>query len=82
MIEYWTPDVLAYQDQSTSQVEIEDDDEIERASAKPAAQDKGYTNPSSKHVAWKFKSDTDLYEFRKAKTIPTSISFSPDFSKI
>jgi len=26
---------------------------------------------------WKFKSDTDLYEFRKTKSLPDSITFSP-----
>ncbi|TDL23225.1 hypothetical protein BD410DRAFT_787555 [Rickenella mellea] len=27
---------------------------------------------------WSFKSETDLYEFKKSKSIPTSISLSPD----
>ncbi|XP_033120837.1 peptidylprolyl isomerase domain and WD repeat-containing protein 1-like [Anneissia japonica] len=31
-----------------------------------------------KNVAFEFKTDTDLYEFLKSKTIPLSLSFSPD----
>ncbi|KDQ09914.1 hypothetical protein BOTBODRAFT_36728 [Botryobasidium botryosum FD-172 SS1] len=29
---------------------------------------------------WTYKSSTDLYEFKKTKTIPTSLTFSPDSS--
>ncbi|TPX66944.1 hypothetical protein SpCBS45565_g04120 [Spizellomyces sp. 'palustris'] len=43
--------------------------------------DSGYTLPSSPVVDWEFKSDTDLYEFKKAKKAPSSLTFSPDFSK-
>ncbi|KAF6720042.1 Peptidylprolyl isomerase domain and WD repeat-containing protein 1 [Oryzias melastigma] len=31
-----------------------------------------------KHVQWEYKTDTDLYEFAKNKTYPTSLAFSPD----
>ncbi|KAI9182951.1 Peptidyl-prolyl cis-trans isomerase cyp15 [Blastocladiella emersonii ATCC 22665] len=30
------------------------------------------------HVEWEFKSDTDLYEFRKARAVPSSLEFSPN----
>ncbi|CAH1760740.1 5030_t:CDS:10 [Entrophospora sp. SA101] len=31
-----------------------------------------------KSISFEYKSDTDLYEFKKAKTMPTSLSFSQD----
>ncbi|XP_077981047.1 peptidylprolyl isomerase domain and WD repeat-containing protein 1-like [Glandiceps talaboti] len=31
-----------------------------------------------KNVHFKYKTDTDLYEFVKCKTVPTALSFSPD----
>ncbi|CAG8444879.1 5545_t:CDS:10 [Acaulospora morrowiae] len=34
-----------------------------------------------KTVSFEYKSDTDLYEFKKAKTIPTSLTFSPDYKQ-
>ncbi|CAG8529799.1 4493_t:CDS:10 [Funneliformis mosseae] len=34
-----------------------------------------------KTVSFEFKSDTDLYEFKKAKTHPTSIKFSYDYNQ-
>nr|KAJ3417924.1 Peptidyl-prolyl cis-trans isomerase cyp15 [Polyrhizophydium stewartii] len=41
----------------------------------------GFTHPSPPAVAWELKSQTDLYEFKKAKTTPTCLEFSPDYSK-
>ena len=35
-----------------------------------------------KHVDWEFKTDTDLYEFAKHKTYPTSLAFSFDGRKM
>ncbi|XP_071322219.1 peptidylprolyl isomerase domain and WD repeat-containing protein 1 [Trachinotus anak] len=35
-----------------------------------------------KHVDWEYKTDTDLYEFAKHKTYPTSLAFSPDGKKM
>uniref|UniRef100_A0A3B3QYV8 peptidylprolyl isomerase n=2 Tax=Paramormyrops kingsleyae TaxID=1676925 RepID=A0A3B3QYV8_9TELE len=35
-----------------------------------------------KHVQWEYKTDTDLYEFAKCKTYPTSLAFSPDGKKM
>ncbi|KAJ3122259.1 hypothetical protein HK100_012066, partial [Physocladia obscura] len=32
-------------------------------------------------VDWEFKSDTDLYEFKKSKSSPSTLTFSPDYSK-
>eukprot|EP00741_Cyanophora_paradoxa_P023988 tig00021719_g23164.t1 len=40
-----------------------------------------YAAPAPPAVAFKFKSDTDLYEFAKARTRPTSLAFSPDGEK-
>lgn len=37
-----------------------------------------YETPKDVPGLWEFKSSTDLYEFRKAKAPPTSISLSPD----
>ena len=34
-----------------------------------------------KTVSFKFKADTDLYEFKKFKTLPMSITFSPDYKQ-
>ncbi|CAI2163147.1 3521_t:CDS:10 [Funneliformis geosporum] len=34
-----------------------------------------------KTVSFEFKADTDLYEFKKAKTHPTSIKFSSDYNQ-
>ncbi|PKC13234.1 peptidyl-prolyl cis-trans isomerase cyp15, partial [Rhizophagus irregularis] len=34
-----------------------------------------------KTVSFEFKSDTDLYEFKKMKTSPTSMTFSPDYKQ-
>ncbi|KAL7748741.1 Peptidyl-prolyl cis-trans isomerase cyp15 [Sorochytrium milnesiophthora] len=31
------------------------------------------------NLKWRFKADTDLYEFRKSKSLPSSLEFSPDF---
>ncbi|KIP06199.1 hypothetical protein PHLGIDRAFT_73064 [Phlebiopsis gigantea 11061_1 CR5-6] len=36
--------------------------------------------PRNVHGLWSFKSTTDLYEFKKAKSIPTCITLSPDSS--
>ena len=33
-----------------------------------------------KTISFEFKADTDLYEFKKAKTHPTSIKFSSDYN--
>ncbi|KAJ3022231.1 UNVERIFIED_CONTAM: hypothetical protein HDU68_009241 [Siphonaria sp. JEL0065] len=41
-------------------------------SAKPA---------KGKFVDWEFKGETDLYEFKKAKTYPATLTFSPDYTK-
>eukprot|EP00066_Takifugu_rubripes_P003104 XP_003965443.1 PREDICTED: peptidylprolyl isomerase domain and WD repeat-containing protein 1 [Takifugu rubripes] len=35
-----------------------------------------------KNVHWEYKTDTDLYEFAKHKTYPTSLAFSPDGKKM
>ncbi|KAG7274055.1 hypothetical protein CRUP_030777 [Coryphaenoides rupestris] len=35
-----------------------------------------------KYVDWEYKTDTDLYEFAKNKTYPTSLNFSPDGKKM
>ncbi|KAF3849261.1 hypothetical protein F7725_015758 [Dissostichus mawsoni] len=35
-----------------------------------------------KYVHWEYKTDTDLYEFAKHKTYPTSLTFSPDGKKM
>lgn len=35
-----------------------------------------------KNVHWEYKTDTDLYEFAKNKTYPTSLAFSPDGKKM
>ncbi|KAJ3605830.1 hypothetical protein NHX12_027874 [Muraenolepis orangiensis] len=35
-----------------------------------------------KYVEWQYKTDTDLYEFAKNKTYPTSLTFSPDGKKM
>ncbi|KAI9316944.1 hypothetical protein DFJ73DRAFT_929205, partial [Zopfochytrium polystomum] len=43
--------------------------------------DAGFPTPKPPHVAWEFKADTDLYEFKKCKTVPTTLTFSPDFTK-
>ncbi|RIA92413.1 peptidyl-prolyl cis-trans isomerase cyp15 [Glomus cerebriforme] len=34
-----------------------------------------------KTVSFEFKADTDLYEFKKMKTSPTSMTFSPDYNQ-
>ncbi|KAI0769008.1 peptidyl-prolyl cis-trans isomerase [Trametes elegans] len=34
--------------------------------------------PKNVHGLWSYKSETDLYEFKKAKSTPTCISLSPD----
>lgn len=36
-----------------------------------------YEFPAST-VKYAYKTDTDLYEFAKSKTLPTSLEFSPD----
>ncbi|KAJ3279033.1 Peptidyl-prolyl cis-trans isomerase cyp15 [Borealophlyctis nickersoniae] len=43
--------------------------------------EEGFVLPNPPAVDWEFKSDTDLYEFKKAKTVPTCLTFSPDFTK-
>ncbi|KAF0038872.1 hypothetical protein F2P81_009356 [Scophthalmus maximus] len=35
-----------------------------------------------RHVHWEYKTDTDLYEFAKHKTYPTSLAFSSDGKKM
>ncbi|KAJ3210399.1 Peptidyl-prolyl cis-trans isomerase cyp15 [Dinochytrium kinnereticum] len=37
--------------------------------------------PKIPKIDWTYKSETDLYEFKKAKTVPTSLTLSPDLSK-
>ncbi|CAG8473353.1 10592_t:CDS:10, partial [Cetraspora pellucida] len=34
-----------------------------------------------KTVSFEYKSDTDLYEFKKSKSVPTSLTFSPDYKQ-
>ncbi|RHZ65105.1 hypothetical protein Glove_319g14 [Diversispora epigaea] len=34
-----------------------------------------------KTISFEYKSETDLYEFKKAKIIPTSLTFSPDYTQ-
>ena len=34
-----------------------------------------------KTVSFEYKADTDLYEFKKVKTSPTSVTFSPDYKQ-
>ncbi|KAL4236415.1 Peptidylprolyl isomerase domain and WD repeat containing protein 1 [Mactra antiquata] len=34
-----------------------------------------------KHLQWQYKTDTDLYEFMKCKSVPVDITFSPDGKK-
>lgn len=42
----------------------------------------GYCTPAFGHgVSFNFKGETDLYEFKKSKTLPTSLTFSPQFDK-
>jgi peptidylprolyl isomerase domain and WD repeat-containing protein 1 len=43
--------------------------------------DKGYGEPNPEFVSWKYKSDTDLYEFKKNRIRPSCFQFSPDFQK-
>ncbi|KAI8929142.1 hypothetical protein BC831DRAFT_444863 [Entophlyctis helioformis] len=43
--------------------------------------DRGFVAPAPPAVSWTLKSQTDLYEFKKTKTSPTCLEFSPDFSK-
>ncbi|KAJ1554925.1 hypothetical protein HK405_003717, partial [Cladochytrium tenue] len=43
--------------------------------------DLGFPAPKQPSVSWEFKSETDLYEFKKCKTVPTTLTFSPDYSK-
>lgn len=35
-----------------------------------------------RQVEWEYKTDTDLYEFAKCKTFPTSLAFTPDGKKM
>ncbi|KAF8606860.1 hypothetical protein BDV93DRAFT_328735 [Ceratobasidium sp. AG-I] len=39
-----------------------------------------YEPPKDVPGMWEFKSNTDLYEFKKTKSIPTSLTFSPNSS--
>ncbi|KAJ3158430.1 Peptidyl-prolyl cis-trans isomerase cyp15 [Geranomyces michiganensis] len=41
----------------------------------------GFNVPAPPAVGWQYKSDTDLYEFKKAKSAPTSLTFSPTYEK-
>ncbi|KAJ3328777.1 hypothetical protein HDU76_009310 [Blyttiomyces sp. JEL0837] len=43
--------------------------------------DGGFQQPEPPKIDWVYKSDTDLYEFKKARTYPTAISLSQDFTK-
>lgn len=43
--------------------------------------DQGFQFPTTKDVSFKYKSETDLLEFKKSKTTPTSLEFSPTFDK-
>ncbi|TPX34041.1 hypothetical protein SmJEL517_g03184 [Synchytrium microbalum] len=40
-----------------------------------------FPQPLPPKVTWEFKSDTDLYEFKKLQTVPSSLNFSKDYSK-
>ncbi|CAE6454009.1 unnamed protein product [Rhizoctonia solani] len=39
-----------------------------------------YEPPKDVPGMWEFKSNTDLYEFKKTKSVPTSLTFSPNSS--
>jgi peptidylprolyl isomerase domain and WD repeat-containing protein 1 len=41
----------------------------------------GWQFPDAPDVSFTYKSDTDLYEFKKAKAVPTCLEFSPTFDK-
>jgi peptidylprolyl isomerase domain and WD repeat-containing protein 1 len=43
--------------------------------------DSGFPQPAPPRISWEYKSDTDLYEFKKCKTVPTSLNLSADGSK-
>jgi peptidylprolyl isomerase domain and WD repeat-containing protein 1 len=43
------------------------------------SEESGFGAPTVPTVSFQFKSDTDLYEFKKLKTTPTSLTFSPNF---
>ncbi|KAI8893836.1 hypothetical protein BC833DRAFT_607054 [Globomyces pollinis-pini] len=43
--------------------------------------EEGFTLPNTPLVNWKYKSETDLYEFKKNRVHPTSLVFSPDYTK-
>lgn len=42
-----------------------------------------YEKPSSSSHAglWEFKASTDLFDFKKKKSVPTSLNFSPDYKR-
>ncbi|KXS15935.1 hypothetical protein M427DRAFT_305753 [Gonapodya prolifera JEL478] len=40
----------------------------------------GFPQPRKGVVGWELKSETDLYEFKKTKSPPTTLAFSPTFS--
>lgn len=40
-----------------------------------------YALPSNNKIKWQFKTDTDLYEYKKSKTTPATLTFSPCFKK-
>jgi len=43
--------------------------------------DENFAQPKPPTIAWTYKSDTDLYTFKKNHTVPTSLQFSQDYSK-
>ncbi|TPX41199.1 hypothetical protein SeLEV6574_g06213 [Synchytrium endobioticum] len=70
--------VLSYNAAAEVVVSVDDQGYVEYWEPDPSQE---FPPPSPPKVTWEFKSDTDLYEFKKAGTVPTSLNFSKDFSK-
>ncbi|KAJ3220572.1 hypothetical protein HK099_004201 [Clydaea vesicula] len=73
--------LIRYNDAFETVVSIDESGSIEYW--EPEQNDTGnfISPPAHGKVAWEYKSDTDLYEYKKSKTVPTSLNFSPNFKK-
>lgn len=67
--------VMRYHHRTNTVVSIDDQGNVEYWIPRPEAE---FAQPKPPSISWTYKSDTDLFEFRKCKAVPTSLEFSPD----
>jgi len=70
--------IIEYNPVANVVISVDDGGMIEYWTPDP---DEKFSQPKPPAISWSYKSDTDLYTFKKNHTFPTTLQFSPDYSK-